>query len=162
MRRVPAPQAAWALDGSARSALGGTTLTLQRTCNWTEGHKDGTRALVIDRTCFATALHSSSLAFGASSISICARLRSFNRGTRLISKMSNDGYISRGLSVELGDYRGLGIGFADAAGVSTHEELGRSDLADGKWHHTCAILQRKPRQVLSVYVDGRLSESLNL
>jgi len=157
---LPTPQAAWPLDGSVQSSLGDIALRGYN-CSWTDGHAIGTRALSL-RGCFGIAAHSASLAFGSGSLTACARFRSATRGTALISKLSRVGRATRGFSIELGEDRGLGVSLADATGVSAHEELGRTNLADGQWHHACVVLSRPPRPQLAVYVDGKLSESLSL
>ena len=157
---VPTPQAAWPLDGSVQSSLGDIALRGYN-CSWTDGHAIGTRALSLSG-CFGIAAHSASLAFGSGSLTACARFRSATRGTALISKLSRVGRATRGFSIELGEDRGLGVSLADATGVSAHEELGRTNLADGQWHHACVVLSRPPRPQLAVYVDGKLSESLSL
>jgi hypothetical protein len=157
---LPTPQAAWPLDGSVQSSLGDIALRGYN-CSWTDGHAIGTRALSLSG-CFGIAAHSASLAFGSGSLTACARFRSATRGTALISKLSRVGRATRGFSIELGEDRGLGVSLADATGVSAHEELGRTNLADGQWHHACVVLSRPPRPQLAVYVDGKLSESLSL
>ena len=157
---VPTPQAAWPLDGSVHSSLGDIALSGYN-CSWTDGHAIGTRALSLSG-CFGIAAHSASLAFGAGSLTACTRFRSATRGAALISKLSRVGHATRGFSIELGEDRGLGVSLADATGVSAHEELGRTNLADGQWHHACVVLSRPPRPQLAVYVDGKLSESLSL
>ena len=157
---VPTPQAAWPLDGSVHSSLGDIALSGYN-CSWTDGHAIGTRALSLSG-CFGIAAHSASLAFGAGSLTACTRFRSATRGAALISKLSRVGHATRGFSIELGEDRGLGVSLADATGVSAHEELGRTNLADGQWHHACVVLSRPPSPQLAVYVDGKLSESLSL
>ena len=110
---------------------------------------------------------------GVGSLSVCVRLRSAAPGALLLSKLGavettgcaglctgQPGLAGYGL--ELGDERGLGVNLADIAGVSAHEELGRSVLADGQWHHTCLVLDRGASSHLAVYVDGRPSERLAL
>ena len=162
MAFLPTPQAAWSLDGSVQSSIGGSAATLHGECNWTQGHTAARRALSLSRSCYGAAEHTASLVFGSSSFSACARFRSVARGAPLFSKFGRSGATARGFSIELGEERGLGIGVADGTGVSVHEELGRSDMADGAWHHACVVLQRTPRPLLSVYADGALSESMSL
>ena len=157
---LPTPAGAWPLDGSVQSSLGDIALRGYN-CSWTDGHAIGTRALSLSG-CFGIAAHSASLAFGAGSLTACTRFRSATRGAALISKLSRVGHATRGFSIELGEDRGLGVSLADATGVSAHEELGRTNLADGQWHHACVVLSRPPRPQLAVYVDGKLSESLSL
>ena len=170
---IPPPQLAWSLDGTTRAAHGGVAVRLHGTCNWTSGHAAGTQALLLEHGCFASVEHRPSMLVGVGSLSVCVRLRSAAPGALLLSKLGavettgcaglctgQPGLAGYGL--ELGDERGLGVNLADIAGVSAHEELGRSVLADGQWHHTCLVLDRGASSHLAVYVDGRPSERLAL
>ena len=166
MTFLPRPSAAWVLDGSRESASGGPVVALQPRCsaNWTDYGDGHEKALRTDAGCYGLIAHVSSLSAGAGSMSACLRFRSTIRGAPLLFKIEHKGrgFGSRGFGLEVGEEHGLGVSLADQLGVCVHQELGRHSLADGKWHHACAILQRKPRALLAVYVDGRLSESLGL
>ena len=165
---LPSPSAAWLLDGSPAPAAagGGTWLALSGACNWTRATEvPSGRALGLLRGCSASAAHSPGLGgVGSGSLSVCVRVRSRMRGEPLVSKGLARGASAAGFGIEIGEERGLGISLLDRIGVSVHEELGRTSLNDGAWHHVCAILQRAPHPhpKLSVYADGQLSESLPL
>ena len=168
---VPAPQVSWSLDGTTSARHGAVRVNLHGQCNWTQGHTNTTHALLLSGSCFASVAHCSSLLVGTGSVSVCARLRTTTSGSLLLSKLGSvNGAAgpsalsssSIGFGLEIGDGFGVGVNLADMSGLSVHEEIGRVSLADGKWHHMCAVLDRSPPSHLAVYIDGHLSESLSL
>jgi hypothetical protein len=72
MSVVPSPAAAWPLDGTS---YGASSAKLHGSCNWTAGHALHTSALLLGAACHASAVHTTSLQFGTSSFSACARFR---------------------------------------------------------------------------------------
>ena len=161
MTFCPQPSVAWQLDGSAASHIeGAAPLWVDSRCNWTSGHLPALSALRLDGRCYASAAHTPSLLFGAGSLSVCARFRTGTPGVPLVAKLG----ALHGFSIAVSEGgKGLGVSLADrVAGISAHEDVGRTNVANGEWHHACAVLQRAPRPQLIVYVDGRRSETMNL
>ena len=114
MSLVPPPQQAWSLDGTAAATHGGIRASLHGSCNWTQGHIDGTRALQLQGDCFASVAHGPSLLVGTGSLTLCARMRSRAPGSVLASKLAHfespgAARITVGYGIEVGDERGLGI-----------------------------------------------------
>ena len=162
MLRLPQPTAAWPLDGTSAAAYGGAAATLHGACAqpWTEGPTNGSKALRVARSCYASVDNAPSLALGAGSLSACVRLRTSTLGATLLAKLRVG---AAGFAVEVAEGgRGLGVALADTLGTSVYEEVGRVALADGRWHHACVVLQRWGAAQLSVYIDGRPSDSLRL
>lgn len=169
---APSPTAGWPLASSSLASMhGGASLSLhgdQCARTWT-GDEDG--GLTFGSSCFASANNSPSLSLGAGSFSACLRFRTSFAGVPLLSKLgpisaaaAANANLLRGISITTADGgQGLGISLADGVGVSSFEEIGRSALADGRWHHACIVLQRATHAPsLSLYVDGRQSEARSL
>lgn len=163
---APPPAAAWSLDGTGRGNA--VSMALHGDCNYTMAHDGHRQALIVgEGGCYASAASTSSVQLGGStsSLSACTRFRMDPRGGggALLSKLARARGASRGFAIEVADSGiGLGVSLADSIGVSAHEEVGRTMLADGAWHHACVVLQRVPSPQLLVYVDGLLSENLLL
>lgn len=96
-------------------------------------------ALRLARSCYAS-VGGRAPSLGAGLLSVCVRFLATTPGVPLLAKLEAGG---AGFALEVGDGgSGLGVALADSAGTSTHEEVGRAPLTDGRWHHTCLVLQR--------------------
>lgn len=167
---APQPTAAWPLrgDDSLASLHGGAPMSLHGSqCL----HNQSTDGLLLGPVCFATTPHSPSLVLGAASFSACLRFRTDAAGIPLLSKFGPPAaaalnyHLRRGIAVAIADGgRGIGVSFADSVGVSAFEELnGRGVLVDGRWHHTCVVLQRATHAPsLTLYIDGHSTERRSL
>ena len=126
MLRLPQPTAAWPLDGTSAAAYGGAAATLHGACAqpWTEGPTNGSKALRVARSCYASVDNAPSLALGAGSLSACVRLRTSTLGATLLAKLRVG---AAGFAVEVAEGgRGLGVALADTLGevASSEEEMG--------------------------------------
>ena len=163
---APQPTAAFNLDGSTTSAYGGAPAQLLGNSSCFISSSNDTSFAgpsLSPSACLASVANAPSLTLGAGSLSACARFRGAKSGAPLLSKLQPK---SAGFAVELSESgRGLGVSFADTLGTSVHEELGHTqrNLADGRWHHACVVLQRwgKSPQLVA-YLDGHYAESLRL
>ena len=164
--RLPTPAAAWRFDegrGAIASSVdgGGNARLAGDDCRWTNFSRTNRSwtAAELPGACWARVSHRASLNAGMGSLSACARFRTTMRGGTLLSKLgaSADGQLS-GWCVELGEEGGLGVSLADGSGVSANREIGRTLLADDRWHHACVVFQRRAPSQLVLYVDGALSE----
>ena len=168
--RLPTPAAAWRFDegrGAIASSVdgGGNARLAGDDCRWTNFSRTNRSwtAAELPGACWARVSHRASLNAGMGSLSACARFRTTMRGGTLLSKLgaSADGQLS-GWCVELGEEGGLGVSLADGSGVSANRELGRTLLADDRWHHACVVFQRRAPSQLVLYVDGALAERVFL